>query len=90
VVAEATRVDGKELGKKSKSIASEGLEGHCEKGNREAERRREGGKMKRWGMRLNVIEGMRTYLQSNVERERNPMIVVAWREGKTIRQKGRL
>jgi hypothetical protein len=41
VVVEAARVDGKELGKESESIASEGLEGHWEKGSRETHRGRE-------------------------------------------------
>jgi hypothetical protein len=42
VAVEVARVDGKELGKESESIASEGLQGHCEKGSRETDR----GKMK--------------------------------------------
>jgi hypothetical protein len=46
VVVETARVDGKELGKESESIASEGLEGLWEKGSRETQRRTEGGKMK--------------------------------------------
>jgi hypothetical protein len=41
VVVEAARVDGKELGKESESIASGGLEGHWEKGSGEMERERE-------------------------------------------------
>jgi hypothetical protein len=34
IVVETARVDGKELGKESESIASEGPEGHLEKGSR--------------------------------------------------------
>jgi hypothetical protein len=44
-------------------------------------------------MRVNVIEGMQTYIQLNVERERNPVVVVVvavWREGGAIRQEVRL
>jgi hypothetical protein len=41
VVVEATRADGKELGKESESLVSEGLEDQCEKGIREMDRRRE-------------------------------------------------
>jgi hypothetical protein len=55
-----------------------------------ARRRREGGKMKRWGMRVYIIEQIQTYIQSNVEREMNPVIVVVWRRGEAITQMGRL
>jgi hypothetical protein len=37
-------------------------------------------------MRVNVIEGMQTYIQLNVELERNPVVVAVWREGEAIRQ----
>jgi hypothetical protein len=39
-------------------------------------------------MRENIIEGVQTYIQSNVEPKRNPVVVVVWREGEAIRQKG--
>jgi hypothetical protein len=41
VVVEVSRADCKELEKESKSIASEGLEGHCEESSRETKRGRE-------------------------------------------------
>jgi hypothetical protein len=44
ILAEAARVDGKELGKESQLIASEGLEGHWVIGRKAARRRREGQK----------------------------------------------
>jgi hypothetical protein len=46
IVVEVARVGGKVLGKKSESIASEGLEGYWEKGSQETERQTDGGKMK--------------------------------------------
>jgi hypothetical protein len=45
-VVEVERVDGKELGKESESIASEGRERDWEKGIRATERRTERGMMK--------------------------------------------
>jgi hypothetical protein len=42
------------------------------------------------GMRVNIIEGIQTYIQSNVEPERKLVVVVVvviWREGEDIRQK---
>jgi hypothetical protein len=44
-VAEAVRVEGRELEKESESIASEDLEGHWVIGREAARRRTEGGKM---------------------------------------------
>jgi hypothetical protein len=44
------------------------------------------------GMRVNIIEGMQTCIQSNVESERKlvvVVVVVTWRERAT-RQEGRL
>jgi hypothetical protein len=41
-------------------------------------------------MRVKIIEGMQTYIQSNAEGETNPVVVVVWRDGEAIRQKGRL
>jgi hypothetical protein len=65
-----------------------------EKGSRRwmkaTERRREGGKMEWWGMRVNIIEQIQTYIQSDVELEANPVIVVVWRRGEAITQTGRL
>jgi hypothetical protein len=51
VVVKAARVDGKELGRESESIASKGIEGHWVIGKKqprdgEMERRTEGGKRK--------------------------------------------
>jgi hypothetical protein len=43
------------------------------------------------GMRVNIIEGMQTCVQSNVEPERKLVVVVVaviWRDGEKIRQKG--
>jgi hypothetical protein len=39
-------------------------------------------------MRANIIEWMQTYIQSNAEDERNPVVVMVWTEGEAIRQKG--
>jgi hypothetical protein len=39
-------------------------------------------------MRVNLIESMQTRIQSNVEPERNPVVVVVWSEGEAIRQNG--
>jgi hypothetical protein len=47
IVVEAVRVDGKELGKESESIASEGLESHWAIGRKAAGRRRDGQKEER-------------------------------------------
>jgi hypothetical protein len=44
VVVEAPRVEGKDLEKKFKSIASQGLEGHWVIGRKAARRRRDGQK----------------------------------------------
>jgi hypothetical protein len=44
-------------------------------------------------MRASIIEGMQTYIQLNVERQTNPvvvMVVVVWREGEAMRQEGGL
>jgi hypothetical protein len=44
-------------------------------------------------MRINIIEVMQTYIQSTVEPERKPVVVVVvvvWREGEAMRQEGRL
>jgi hypothetical protein len=46
IVAEMARVDGKELGNESESIASEGLEGHWVIGKKAPGERTEGGKRK--------------------------------------------
>jgi hypothetical protein len=66
-VVEAARVDSKKLGKESESIASEGLKGHWvigirQPGDGETERRTEGGKMLRFGMKVKIIERMQTYI----------------------------
>jgi hypothetical protein len=42
VVVEAARAEGRDLGKESESIASEGLEGHWDHWKKAAERRRDG------------------------------------------------
>jgi hypothetical protein len=87
VEVEASRVDGKELGKESVSIASEGLEGHWEKGSRETHRGREDEMI---GNESNLHRNdANIYIQLNIERERNPVVVVVWREGEATRQKGR-
>jgi septum formation topological specificity factor MinE len=39
-------------------------------------------------MRGNIIEVMQRYVQSNVDPETNPVVVVVWREGEALRQKG--
>jgi hypothetical protein len=41
-------------------------------------------------MREKNIESIKTYIQSTVERETNPVAVVVWRKGEAIRQKGSL
>jgi hypothetical protein len=41
-------------------------------------------------MRVKMIEVMETYLQSNIEQETNPVVIVVWSEGKAIGQKGSL
>jgi hypothetical protein len=44
---------------------------------------------KMMGMRVNIIEGLQTCIQSNVEPERKlvvAVVVVIWREGEAIRQ----
>jgi hypothetical protein len=49
-----------------------------------------GMKGKMMGMRVNIIEGMQTCIQSNVEPERKMVVVevaVIWREGEATRQK---
>jgi hypothetical protein len=38
-------------------------------------------------MRVKIIEGMQTCIESNVEPETNPVVVVIWREGEGRRQK---
>jgi hypothetical protein len=38
-------------------------------------------------MRVKIIEGMQTCIQSNVEPEKNLVAVVVWGEGEAIRQK---
>jgi hypothetical protein len=95
VVVEAARADSKELGKESESTASEGLDGHWDHWNhreKEAERRRDGETDRRredamMGMRVKIIEGKQTYIQSTVERDTNPVVVVVLRDGEAIRQK---
>jgi hypothetical protein len=42
------------------------------------------------GMRVSIIEGMQTGIQSNAEPERKLVIVVIWREVEATRQEGRL
>jgi hypothetical protein len=41
-------------------------------------------------MRVNVTEPKQTSIPSNVEPEGKPVVVVVWRGGEAIRQKGRL
>jgi hypothetical protein len=40
-------------------------------------------------MGVNITEGRQTYIQSNVEQEAKPVVVVVWRGGEAIRQNGR-
>jgi hypothetical protein len=95
-VVEAPRVEGKDFEKGFESIASESPGGHCVIGkkaarrrrDREAERRTEGGKIQRCGMKVKIIESMQTCTQSTVERERNPVVVVVWSAGEGIREEG--
>jgi hypothetical protein len=95
IVVEVARADGKELGKESESIALEGLESHWDDWEKAAERRRDGEtdrgmKDEMMGMRANIIEGMQTCIQSNVEPERKLVVIVVaviWREGEATRQK---
>jgi hypothetical protein len=70
------------------SVISEKLKKWIRRWKRAAGRRTEGGKIKWSGMRANIIEGMQTYIQSNVERENKRLVLVAWRGGEAIRQKG--
>jgi hypothetical protein len=93
VVAEAVRVDGKELGKESELIASEGLDRHWVIGRKAARRRRDGETDR--GSEDEMMENESryhrndaTYIQSNVEPETNPVLAVVPSEAEAVRQKG--
>jgi hypothetical protein len=85
IPGEAARIDGRELRKESESIASEGPEGHWEKSSRETHRGREDAMM---GKESKYDRMDATYIQSSLEPETNPVVVVIWREGEAISQKG--
>jgi hypothetical protein len=80
-VAEAARVDSKELGKESESIASEGIEGHWDHWDhwgKAAERRRDGQRDggRNDGNASKYHRRHATCIQSNVQPEKKLVVVV--------------
>jgi hypothetical protein len=56
-----------------------------EEGSRETDG---GSEVELMGKGVNITEPRQTYIQSNVEPQTNPVVVVVWRVGEAIGQKG--
>jgi hypothetical protein len=70
-----------------KALRVIGIIGKRQPGNGETDRGMEDDMMR---MRVNIIEGRQTCIQSNVEPERKRVVAVVWRGGEARRHKRRL